>query len=158
VIEQSNGESESRTTDQQVAYASTEGAVRRCWPVFRELRLNITSETEFIERWKIQSNEGYKVVFIESDGVVVAIGGYRLLNNMAWGQILYLDDLAALSSEHGKGFGTAILRHVQDEARRLGCDGVHLDTGYHRHKAHRSYLRNGFELDSHHLSWKVDPA
>jgi hypothetical protein len=32
---------------------------------------------------------------------------------------------------------------------------VHLDTGYHRQAAHKAYLRNGFELNCHHLAWKV---
>lgn len=139
----------------QINPAADEQEVRRCWPVFRELRLNITSEEEFVARWKRQRDEGYQIVYLERDGEVQAVGGYRLVHSMAWGRILYLDDLAALTEHHGKGLGAAVLEHVQQEARRLGCEAVHLDTGYHRHRAHRTYLRNGFELSCHHLEWKV---
>jgi GNAT superfamily N-acetyltransferase len=135
--------------------AQDEQDVRRCWPVFRELRQNISSEELFIDRWKRQRDEGYRIVFIEEDGDVQAVGGYRIIHSMAWGRILYLDDLAALTARHGTGLGAAILGYVQAEASRSGCEAVHLDTGYHRHRAHKTYLRNGFELNSHHLEWKV---
>ena len=141
--------------DFDVKRAEKEDDVRRCWPVFQELRQNIATEDEFIERWSRQVVEGYRIVYLESDGVVSAVGGYRLQHNLAWGRFIYLDDLAALTAKHGNGLGEAILKFVQDEARRLGCEAVHLDTGYHRRRAHRTYLRNGFELNSHHLTWKV---
>ncbi|WP_371476979.1 GNAT family N-acetyltransferase [Kitasatospora sp. NBC_00315] len=142
----------------EIREALDEGDVRRCWPVFRELRLNIATEEIFVGRWRTQREEGYRIVLLERDGEVQAVGGYRILNSMAWGRILYLDDLAALSERHGGGLGTAVLRYVQDQARRAGCEAVHLDTGYHRHRAHKAYLRNGFEFNSHHLEWKVTGA
>ncbi len=142
-------------TRDTVQAARESDEVRRCWPVFRELRQNISSEEVFVERWKRQRDEGYQIVFIERDGEVRAIGGYRVLHSMAWGRILYLDDLAVLTSHHGTGLGTAILEYVQAEACRQDCDAVHLDTGYHRRRAHKAYLRNGFELSAHHLEWKV---
>jgi GNAT superfamily N-acetyltransferase len=139
----------------EIHSAREEDDVRRCWPVFRELRQNIPTEEEFVERWKRQVPEGYQIVYIEEDGAVQAIGGYRVLNSMAWGHIIYLDDLAALATRHGDGLGSAILTYVQAEARRLGCEAVHLDSGYHRQRAHKTYLRNGFVLSSHHIQWKV---
>jgi GNAT superfamily N-acetyltransferase len=139
----------------QVRDAHGEDDVRRCWPVFRELRPDISSEESFIERWKRQRDEGYRVAFIEEDGDVRAVAGFRIVNTMAWGRCIYLDDLAVHVQRHGVGIGTAILNFVQEEARRTGCESVQLDTGYHRHKAHRAYLRNGFTLDSHHVQWKV---
>ncbi|MCX4745046.1 GNAT family N-acetyltransferase [Kitasatospora sp. NBC_01287] len=138
--------------------APEEADVRRCWPVFRELRQNIPTEEMFVARWKVQRDEGYRIVYLEQDGEVRAVGGYRIVHNMAWGRILYLDDLAALTEHQGEGLGTAILEYVQGEAVRHGCDAVHLDTGYQRNRAHRAYLRNGFELSSHHLEWKVPGA
>jgi GNAT superfamily N-acetyltransferase len=144
-----------RAMSWEIKFADTEAEVRRCWPVFRELRENIATEQEFIARWSRQVPEGYRIVYLESDGVVSAVGGYRLQNNLAWGRFIYLDDLAALTGKRGNGLGAAILRFVQEEATRSGCEAVHLDTGYHRRRAHRTYLRNGFELNSHHLTWRV---
>jgi GNAT superfamily N-acetyltransferase len=139
----------------EIRNAEEEKDVRRCWPVFRELRENISSEDELIARWRRQLDEGYRIVFIEADGEVQAVAGFRIVNTMAWGRALYLDDLAALTAHRGAGLGTALLRYVQEEARRCGCESVQLDTGYHRHQAHKAYLRNGFLLECHHVAWKV---
>ncbi|MER5310634.1 GNAT family N-acetyltransferase [Streptomyces sp. NPDC002773] len=142
----------------EIHTARNEEDVRRCWPVFRELRPHITSEDEFVERWKVQQGEAYRIAFLEQDGEVRAAAGFRIVHSMAWGRAVYLDDLGALAEHQGAGLGSAVLRFVQDEARRLDCGAVHLDTGYHRRRAHRTYLRNGFELSLHHLEWKAAGA
>ncbi|MFJ8659371.1 GNAT family N-acetyltransferase [Streptomyces sp. NPDC093795] len=142
----------------EIHTARNEEDVRRCWPVFRELRPHITSEDEFVERWKVQQSEAYRIAFLEQDGEVRAAAGFRIVHSMAWGRAVYLDDLGALTEHQGAGLGSAVLRFVQDEARRLDCGAVHLDTGYHRRRAHRTYLRNGFELSLHHLEWKAAGA
>lgn len=140
--------------DFEVREANKEEDVRRCWLVFQELRPHLTEE-EFVKRWKTQREEGYDIAYVEFDNEVVAAAGFRVMNTMAWGRILYLDDLIALGSQHGQGWGTTILIWLQEKARRQQCDGMHLDTGYQRHAAHKAYLRNGFELICHHLAWKV---
>jgi GNAT superfamily N-acetyltransferase len=134
--------------------ASNDEDIRRCWPVFHELRPHL-GEAEFIRRWQTQREEGYRIVYIESGGAVVAAAGFRVMNTMAWGKILYLDDLIALHTQQGRGWGSVLLAWLQEEARALHCDAVHLDTGYQRHAAHKAYLRNGFELNCHHLAWKA---
>jgi GNAT superfamily N-acetyltransferase len=138
----------------QVKEARNDEDIRRCWPVFQELRPHL-SEAEFIRRWKVQREEAYRIVFIESDGVVVAAAGFRFMTTMAWGKILYLEDLIALHTQQGRGWGSALLMWLQEQASAQHCDAVHLDTGYQRHAAHKAYLRNGFELNCHHLAWKV---
>jgi GNAT superfamily N-acetyltransferase len=139
----------------KISQALSDEDIRRCWAVFSELRPHLT-EFEFIRRWEIQREEGYEIVFIESDDVVVAAAGFRCINTMAWGKILYLDDLIVLHTQRGHGWGSALLRWLQEQARLRHCDAVHLDTGYNRHAAHKAYLRNGFELNCHHLAWKAN--
>ena len=139
----------------EVRNANKEEDVRRCWLVFQELRPHLTEE-EFVKRWKTQREEGYEIIYIQIDGEVVAAAGFRVMKTMAWGKILYLDDLIALGTQHGRGWGTILLIWLKKKALTQQCDGMHLDTGYQRHAAHKAYLRNGFELNCHHLSWKAN--
>lgn len=106
-----------------------------------------------MERWRRQCQEGYEIVCIRSDDLVIAAAGFRELSTMAWGRILYLDDLVAVPDHRGMGLGSALLRFLQAETIRRGCEELHLDTGYARHAAHKSYLRNGFDIVCHHMSW-----
>jgi GNAT superfamily N-acetyltransferase len=138
--------------DVRISQADDEASVRRCWAAFSELRPHL-DEAEFIRRWQTQQAEGYRIIYIETSSGVVAAAGFRTLNTMAWGKIIYLDDLVALGSEHGRGWGTRLLQWLQKLAAQGGFSGVHLDTGYQRLAAHKAYLRNGFHLNCHHLAW-----
>lgn len=138
-----------------VRVARTEADVRLCFAAYKELRPHLRSAEELVERWKKQVKEGFELIFIAEGDKATAAAGYRFLNTTAWGHVLYVDDLVALTSHHKKGLGTTLLKYIQEEARRKGCDEVHLDTGYQRHLAHLAYLRNGFKLLCHHMSWVV---
>ena len=51
-------------------------------------------------------------------------------------------------SEHGRGLGSRVLRHVEDEARRRGLQRVVLGVNRFNEKAIRAYRRNGYEIRS----------
>ncbi len=140
---------------ENVQEASSEAQVRRCWPAFNQLRPALNEE-EFVARWKIQSAEGYRIAYIESDGVVVGAAGYRTMHTLAWGRMLYLDDLIALASHRGQGIGAVLLAWLKKKAIELGCDEIHLDTGYQRHAAHKAYLQAGFQFNCHHLALTLE--
>lgn len=141
----------------KIQLAKSEAEVRRCWSAFHELRPHLRSEEEFVECWRKQLAEGYRIVYIVENEAVGAAAGYRFFHTMAWGRILYVDDLVAVQPLHRTRLGTLLLQHLQAEAKRNGCAAVHLDTGYQRHLAHRAYLRNGFHFHCHHMAWPVDP-
>ena len=54
---------------------------------------------------------------------------------------LYLD-----VAEHGRGLGSRMLRHVEDEARRRGLPKVVLGVNRFNEKAIRAYRRNGYTV------------
>lgn len=129
--------------------------IRRCYRVFSHLRPHL-EEAEFVRRVQIQGDkEGYTIACIELGEEIVAAAGYRVLNFLAWGKVLYLDDLITDPGKKKNGFGSALLDWVAQQGKELGCDELHLDTGYQRHDAHRLYLKSGLDLSCHHLSRKL---
>ncbi|AWK75582.1 hypothetical protein CBI38_15520 [Rhodococcus oxybenzonivorans] len=62
-------------------------------------------------------------------------------------------DLIALPERCGTGLGAKLLEHLQEQAGLRGCAQLHLDTGHTRHAAHKSYLRNGFDIICRHMAW-----
>ena len=135
--------------------ADNERAVRACWAAFQELRPHLGSEDVLVDRWRRQVGEGYEIAYASEGAGVVAVDGYGFLHTLAWGPVLYIDDLVARRETHGTGLGALLLDHLQSEARDRGCDAVHLDTGFERTRAHRAYLRNGFEHAGLHMSRPV---
>jgi GNAT superfamily N-acetyltransferase len=82
----------------------------------------------------------------------VAAAGFRRLHTLAWGDIIYIDDLVTRETHRGRGHGHRLLDWVLAEARRAGCGAVHLDSAPHRHAAHRLYLGAGYVISSFHFS------
>jgi GNAT superfamily N-acetyltransferase len=71
------------------------------------------------------------------------------------GYNLYVDDLSTRAGFRKRGHAEAVMRWVFDEARRLDCNYVSLDSGVHRHDAHRFYLKLGMDITSHHFNLKL---
>jgi GNAT superfamily N-acetyltransferase len=63
-----------------------------------------------------------------------------------------VDDLITAEAARGRGFGTRIMKWLLAEARRLGCDEFHLDSGHQRLAAHGVYHAAGLRITSHHFS------
>ena len=128
--------------------------LKACFRVFASLRPHL-DEGAFVSQAGKQQAEGYNIAYIEKEGQVVAAAGYRVAHFLAWGKVLYIDDLITHPDEIRQGFGGAILGWLIEQAKRMGCDQVHLDTGHQRHEAHRLYLNHGFRLASHHMSLEL---
>jgi GNAT superfamily N-acetyltransferase len=126
----------------------------------RELRPHLASVQEFVERVNgTQRPEGYRLVASFADNgdgpEAVAATGFRRLHTLAWGDLLYIDDLVTRDTHRGRGHAHRLLDWVLAEARRLGCGQVHLDSAPHRHPAHRLYLGEGYHISSFHFSREV---
>lgn len=120
-----------------------------------ELRTHLESRDDFVARVnEVQRPEGYRLVASFEDGAAAAaaVAGFRTGNNLAWGYYLYVDDLVTAGSARGRGHGAALIAWLHAEARSLGCDQLHLDSGTHRHGAHRFYLENGLHISSFHFN------
>src|SRR5690349_16252256 len=116
----------------------------RAFEAMRQLRPWLTSADEFSTRVdEVQRPQGYRLVAaVDGDGPALAVAAFRLVERLAWGRHLYLDDLSTVPAERKQGHSWALLDWLRDEAARLGCSEVHLDSGVgpERAAAHRLYL------------------
>lgn len=133
------------------------GETHLAYAALRELRPHVASVEEFVERINgAQRPEGYRLVGSFAAGgegaEVVAAAGFRRLHTLAWGDILYIDDLVTMGTHRGRGHAHRLLDWILTEARQVGCGAVHLDSAPHRHAAHRLYLGEGYVISSFHFS------
>lgn len=125
-----------------ILVATTDTEIAACYPVMRELRPHI-AEGQFLSRVRSQENVGYRLVYVQALNNVVAVAGFRIGENMAWGRFLYVDDLVTLSEHRSKGYGAELLSWLKQQAAKEGCEQLHLDSGMQRKEAHRFYEREG---------------
>ncbi|WOP19456.1 GNAT family N-acetyltransferase [Raineyella sp. LH-20] len=86
----------------------------------------------------------------------VGVCGWRLVATTGVGRKLYIDDLVTDDSARSQGIGAALLDHAEDLARRHHCAVLDLDSGVHRHAAHRFYLRERLDIVSFHFAERLE--
>lgn len=122
-----------------------------CFRVFALLRPHLTQQA-FIEQVSAQWLEGYRIACIELEERVAAAAGFRIVRYLAWGKVLYVDDLITHPQARQLGLANGLLDWLIARATAQNCDAIHLDSGFQRHDAHRLYLNKGFVLSCHHFS------
>jgi GNAT superfamily N-acetyltransferase len=134
----------------EIAIATTDHDIQRCFPVMHQLRPHLV-EAEFVQRIRHQESQQYRLVRLEENGDVKAVGGFRLGDNLAWGRFLYVDDLVTNEGDRSQGYGRALFDWLVDYANAQGCQQLCLDSGVQRFGAHRFYMNRGMAIRSHHF-------
>lgn len=137
---------------ENIAKAETSDQIRSCYKVMRQLRPHLAEEDAFVEQVLRQIAEGYHMVYAHEEGEVKAVTGFRFLEFLAWGKVLYIDDLITDAEARRSGHGGKLLAWVIEQAKKRKCDQVHLDSGPQRHDAHRLYLNHGFKIIGYHFA------
>jgi GNAT superfamily N-acetyltransferase len=130
------------TTDKQIA------ATRE---VMRQLRPKLSPDDYLTTVKRMQQNDGYRLAAVFDKGVVRAVAGYRFMEMLYSGRILYVDDLSTDGQQRSKGYGKLLLDWLKAEAKAHGCEQLHLDSGVQRERAHRFYFREGLTICCYHF-------
>jgi len=139
----------------RIAVADTDADILRCFDVMHELRPALKRE-EFIERVRRQERQaGYRIAYVEHEGEIRAVAGFRLGEYLAWGMSMYVDDLVTRPTERSRGYGGRLMDWLRSRAVAANCEELHLDSGVQRFAAHRFYLLNRMDITSHHFRMKL---
>ncbi|MDQ7827701.1 MAG: GNAT family N-acetyltransferase [Armatimonadota bacterium] len=137
-----------------IRIAESDDEIARCFAVMQQLRTHLI-EGEFVPTVRRQQINGYRLVYLEERGQVRSVAGYRLIENLANGRILYVDDLVTDAACRSRGYGKALLAWLVQRAREHGCRTLELDSAVQRSDAHRFYLANGMVISSYHFRLKL---
>lgn len=135
--------------------AVTDADYRSTFDVMRELRPHLTDADAFVQQMRRQAEQGYVLLTARHgspDGAVVALAGYRHLENTLYGRFVYVDDLVATAHARSQRLGERLLDAVRDDARQNGCGHLVLDTGLSNALAQRFYFRQGLLSRGMHFS------
>jgi len=138
-----------------IALARSLKDIRRCHAVMEELRPQFDEATFVAQVRRQQREHRFQLAYLENDGVVVAVAGFRISECLAWGKFLYVDDLVTASSSRSRGCGQKLFAWLVARARAAGCAQLHLDSGVQRFGAHRFYLGQRMDITCHHFALAV---
>ena len=134
--------------------AGSDADLLACSEVILFLRPLLQKEN-LLAQIKEMQQEDYRIVYIAADddpSKAAAFAGFRHMNKLFSGKIIYIDDLACLPAYQGRGYAGLLLDHITALAKKEGLRSVQLDSGHSLHPAHRVYHRKGFHISAHHFS------
>lgn len=126
--------------------------IEQCWEVISLLRPHLDKNNWKEIIYEMMKNEKYRISGIMENNQCVAFAGYRIMNSLHSGHIIYIDDLCTLESHRGKGLGSQLLEYIEQMARTNAMDAVVLDTDFTNNTAQKVYLKSGFQLAALHLA------
>jgi GNAT superfamily N-acetyltransferase len=124
----------------KIAEAQTDDAIAAVFDVAVVLRPHLEPGS-FVAQVRAQQQEGYRVIVGFVGAGPVALAGFRRQTTLARGPHLFVDDLVTAPAEQGKGYATAMLRHLARIARDMGLWRIWLDS---RDTAKTFYEQVGF--------------
>lgn len=84
-------------------------------------------------------------------GYVILTMGYSLEYH---GRDAFIDEIYITADYRGRGIGTYVMQLVEDEARTLGVNALHLEVEYGNNQALALYQKMGFENHKRRLLTK----
>jgi GNAT superfamily N-acetyltransferase len=131
--------------------ATTDEQILATCEVMRQLRPHVPFDDYLAVVKRMIQTDGYQLAALYDEGTVRAVAGYRFMEMLFCGRILYVDDLNTDQGYRSKGYGKALLDWLKAEAKSQGCGQLHLDSGVQREKTHRFYFREGLTINCHHF-------
>lgn len=138
----------------KIAYATTTEDLTACFEVMKELRPHHNLES-FVTAIAAMQQEGYHLLYLQDEGRVVSVAGFRFTTTLYDGLIIDFDDFVTLEAGRGKGYGSMVFDHLAGIAKEKGINSIHLNSAHHRYDAHRFYLDKKMRIIAHHFRLEV---
>ncbi|HMT29947.1 MAG TPA: GNAT family N-acetyltransferase [Bacteroidia bacterium] len=137
-----------------VQIADSDEKILKCRKALLDLRPHI-NEDEFPDIIRRMIKDGYCLIYVEDNNEAASVAGFFTGYKLHRGNYLYIDDLNTLPTFRKMGYAEILMKWIVNYAKQNNVDQIHLDSGVQRFDAHRFYLKQGFDITSHHFAMKV---
>lgn len=111
--------------------------------LMRELRPHLADASAFTAQIARQAGQGYRLLGAWQSEQLMGLAGYRLQENLLYGQFLYVDDLVVAAATRSQGLGAKLIDWLREEAERQHCAHLVLDTALGNALGQRFYFQQG---------------
>lgn len=130
------------TTTVTCRVLETDDEINDAFPLMSTLRDRIRRET-FLREVRRQQEQDYQLFGAFAGDRLVALAGVRRTHTLARGEHFFVDDLVTATDAQGRGYGTALLSCLAEQAAAAGVRRLYLDS---RDTARGFYAKLGFRF------------
>jgi len=135
--------------------ALTDEQILETRDVMRQLRPAIAADAYVRTVRRMMNTDGYQLAALLDQGIVRAVAGYRFIEMLYCGRVMYVDDLSTDDHCRSAGLGKLLMNWLKNEASAHGCGELHLDSGVQREQTHRFYFRERLTISAYHFRVRV---
>jgi GNAT superfamily N-acetyltransferase len=122
---------------------------REVLPILRQLYPSL-DEGRYAALLAEMIDDGYRQFALRNEAEeIVAVAGVAVHVNLYYGRHLYVYDLVVKEDARSQGCGGLLMDHVEDIARREGCETAALACDLERQGALRLYEGRGYQKPSY---------
>lgn len=130
--------------------------MRESYRLIKQLNPEITEEM-YLSRLPAMIKAGYSQVIIrDPEDHIIALSGIWINTKIYCGKYLEMDNVVVDMLVRASGVGSILFTHVEEMARKNGCDCIMLDAYKENIRAHGFYVRKGFVSRGFHFIKKLD--
>jgi hypothetical protein len=133
---------------------ASEEEIKYCYTLMHQIREDL-SKNDFFSMIAEQIKNGYQVVYVTENNQIICVVGFNILQKLSWGKYLYIEDFVTEKSAQYSGAANALFDFIKIYAKQQNCKSIHLDSSVTRQEAHKFYLSQNMQIDSHHFSIKI---
>ena len=118
-------------------------------PILRQLYPSL-DEGRYLALLAEMIDDGYRQFAVRNEAAeIVAVAGVAVHVNLYYGRHLYIYDLVVKEDARSEGYGGLLMDHVEDIARREGCETAALACDLEREGALRFYESRDYQKPSY---------
>ena len=138
-----------------IELATSDTQIAATFDIMHQLRPQLERATYVGSVRSLMASDGFRLAVLRDVGEVRAVAGYRLMNMLYCGRLLYIDDLVSDERVRSRGYGAGLLEWLREHARSEGCSEVQLISRV-TEQAHRFYFREGFGIECFHFRTRLN--
>ena len=129
----------------------TKSEIADVFPILIQHHKHI-SETDFLKCIdEILVEKNYQMIASYIDDEMVGIAGYWVLTRFYSGKYIQVGNMVVDEKHRNAGIGKTMLKFIEDEGKKQGCEHFILDSRLDNKKSHDFYSREGFEVMGYHF-------
>jgi len=133
---------------------ATDEEIKYCYEIMHQIREDL-SKNDFLTAISEQIKNGYQVVYVIENNQIICVAGFTISHKLTLGKYLYIEDFVTDKSVQFFESGKALFDFIKIYAKQQKCSSIHLDSSITRYDAHKFYLSQNMNIDSHHFSIKI---
>lgn len=136
--------------------ARSDSDYHKAYPIIHQLFPWLDMQT-YAQRVFVARATGYRMFIGEIDNHIVGVIGVIANHNIHDGFVTYIEHVVIDESARGQGYGSQLIKFVEERAIEEGCYLIELDTDVGADKAEALYEKSGFVRTGKYYSKDLEP-